>query len=86
MKKGAKTVKMALKTCFTRAFDLSSPIVGAPMAGVSGPSLTAAVARSGGLGLLGAARYTEPQLRKFVKITLQLLGYDLHIKSIKSKL
>ncbi|BDA47788.1 probable nitronate monooxygenase [Coccomyxa sp. Obi] len=34
------------------------------MAGVSGPSLTAAVARSGGLGLLGAARYTEPQLRK----------------------
>ncbi len=34
------------------------------MAGVSGPSLTAAIARAKGLGLLGAARYTEPQLRK----------------------
>ncbi|KAK9907469.1 hypothetical protein WJX75_004171 [Coccomyxa subellipsoidea] len=65
---------MALKTCFTRAFDLSSPIVGAPMAGVSGPSLTAAVARSGGLGLLGAARYTEPQLRKEFEEAQQLAG------------
>jgi len=57
---------MLLKTCFTRAFDLGAPVVGAPMAGVSGPALSAAVARAGGLGLLGAARYTEVQLRKCV--------------------
>ncbi|CAL8469749.1 g9291 [Coccomyxa elongata] len=42
------------------------------MAGVSGPSLTAAVARARGLGLLGAARYTEPQLRKEFKEAQQL--------------
>ena len=57
-------MSMPLQTSFTRAFGLGIPIIGAPMAGVSGASLTAAVARSGGLGLLGAARYTDPQLRK----------------------
>ncbi len=62
---------MGLRTSFTRTLDLSVPIVGAPMAGVSGPALAAAVARAGGLGLLGAARYTEAQLRKFVILLTQ---------------
>jgi NAD(P)H-dependent flavin oxidoreductase YrpB (nitropropane dioxygenase family) len=37
---------------FTRTFDLEVPIVQGPMGGVAGPELVAAVANSGGLGML----------------------------------
>lgn len=40
--------------CFRRRFDLRVPILLAPMAGASSPSLTIAVAQSGGLGACGA--------------------------------
>lgn len=50
---------MVLHTPFSKAFGLDVPVVGAPMAGVSGPELTASVARAGGLGLLGAAVYKD---------------------------
>jgi nitronate monooxygenase len=42
-----------LETRFTRAFGLTHPIALAPMAGVAGGALAGAVARAGGLGLLG---------------------------------
>jgi nitronate monooxygenase len=42
-----------IKTPLTRWFDLSTPIVGAPMAGVSGGELARAVSRAGGLGMIG---------------------------------
>lgn len=42
-----------LDTRFTRAFDLTHPVALAPMAGVAGGALAGAVARAGGLGLLG---------------------------------
>ena len=55
---------MAVRTAFTEAFQILHPLVGAPMAGVSGPALAAAVANAGGLGYLGAAFYKDPsQLR-----------------------
>jgi len=38
----------------TEKFGLSVPVVGAPMAGVSGGKLTAAISVAGGLGMLGA--------------------------------
>ena len=42
-----------IPTRFTRAFDLTHPIALAPMAGAAGGALAGAVARAGGLGLLG---------------------------------
>jgi len=42
-----------IKTPLTRWFDLSTPIVGAPMAGVSGGELARAVSLGGGLGMIG---------------------------------
>ena len=44
-----------INTRFTKAFGLAVPVMGAPMAGVSGAALSAAVARAGGLGFLGSA-------------------------------
>jgi nitronate monooxygenase len=44
-----------IKTPLTRWFDLSTPIVGAPMAGVSGGGLARAVSLGGGLGMIGVS-------------------------------
>ncbi|MDT0274619.1 NAD(P)H-dependent flavin oxidoreductase [Blastococcus goldschmidtiae] len=44
-----------IRTPLTRWFDLSTPVVGAPMAGVSGGALAAAVSRAGGLGMIGVS-------------------------------
>ncbi|TDO51367.1 nitronate monooxygenase [Kribbella sp. VKM Ac-2527] len=41
-------------TWLTEKFGLSVPVVGAPMANVSGGKLTAAISSAGGLGILGA--------------------------------
>jgi nitronate monooxygenase len=45
---------MALTTQFTQMFGVRHPIVQAPMGGSAGGELAAAVARGGGLGMLGA--------------------------------
>ena len=59
---------MALHTSFTKSFGLDIPIMGAPMAGASGPALAAAVAEAGGLGFLGAGIYRDgAELRRCVK-------------------
>lgn len=42
-----------IATRFTRAFDLAHPVALAPMAGAAGGRLAGAVARAGGLGLVG---------------------------------
>jgi nitronate monooxygenase len=42
-----------MDTAFTRRFDLTAPVALAPMAGVSGGALAAAVTHAGGLGLIG---------------------------------
>jgi nitronate monooxygenase len=44
-----------IKTPLTRWFDLSTPVVGAPMAGVSGGELARAVSLGGGLGMIGVS-------------------------------
>ncbi|MEO3819637.1 nitronate monooxygenase [Plantactinospora sp. B24E8] len=46
---------MALSTEFTELFGIRHPIALAPMGGSAGGALAAAVASSGGLGMLGAA-------------------------------
>lgn len=50
---------MSIVTSFTRSASIDTPIVLAPMAGVSGGVLAAAVARAGGQGFI-AAGYAEP--------------------------
>ena len=43
----------ALKTKLTEMLGLAAPIMSAPMAGIAGGALAAAVSRAGGLGLIG---------------------------------
>jgi len=50
-----------LQTDFTHRFGLTLPIALAPMGGVAGGALAAAVARAGGLGLIGCG-YGEPRV------------------------
>jgi nitronate monooxygenase len=50
---------MPIRTRLTALFDLEYPIVLAPMAGVSGGHLAAAVSNAGGLGLVGGG-YGDP--------------------------
>jgi nitronate monooxygenase len=52
-----------LRTWLTDRFDLTVPVVSAPMAGVSGGALAAAVSAAGGLGLVGFAAGPPEQLR-----------------------
>jgi nitronate monooxygenase len=42
-----------IRTPLTRWFDLTTPVIGAPMAGVSGGELARAVSQGGGLGMIG---------------------------------
>jgi nitronate monooxygenase len=44
-----------IKTSLTRWFDLTTPVIGAPMAGVSGGALAGAVSAAGGLGMIGVS-------------------------------
>jgi nitronate monooxygenase len=50
---------VAIRTALTEAFGLASPIVLAPMNGISGGRLAAAVSNAGGLGLVGGG-YGDP--------------------------
>ena len=45
---------MGLRTALTEMFGIDHPVVLAPMGGVAGGALTAAVSEGGGLGVLGA--------------------------------
>ena len=44
-----------IKTPLTRWFDLTTPVIGAPMAGVAGGALARAVSLGGGLGMIGVS-------------------------------
>ena len=44
-----------IRTPLTRWFDLTTPVIGAPMAGVSGGALARAVSQAGGLGMIGVS-------------------------------
>lgn len=52
-----------IRTWLTNTFGLDVPVVSAPMAGVSGGALAAAVSTAGGLGLVGFASGTAEQLQ-----------------------
>ncbi len=48
-----------LQTALTERFSLRAPIIGAPMAGVAGGDLAAAVSAGGGLGMIGVGSSTR---------------------------
>ncbi|MGW5073863.1 NAD(P)H-dependent flavin oxidoreductase [Rhodococcus sp. NPDC004095] len=50
-----------LETWLTETLGLEVPILGAPMGGRAGGALAGEVSKAGGLGMLGAARYTTPE-------------------------
>ncbi|MGY1916751.1 nitronate monooxygenase [Blastococcus sp. SYSU DS0973] len=50
-----------ISTALTRVLDLTTPVIGAPMAGVAGGALAAAVSRAGGLGMIGVGAATSPE-------------------------
>jgi nitronate monooxygenase len=50
-----------LHTSFTEIFGVDIPVVGAPMAGVSGGRLAAAVSAGGGLGMIGVGNATTAE-------------------------
>ncbi|MDR0345776.1 MAG: nitronate monooxygenase [Nocardiopsaceae bacterium] len=51
-----------LRTALTDRFSLTAPIVGAPMAGVAGGRLAAAVSAGGGLGMIGVGGAVSPEV------------------------
>ena len=60
---------------------IALPVIGAPMGGVSGPELAAAVSAAGGLGLLGVSVVdlagTREQIRAAKALTDQPIGVGL---------
>jgi nitronate monooxygenase len=50
-----------IKTPLTRWFDLTTPVVGAPMAGVAGGAMARAVSEAGGLGMIGISGTHRPE-------------------------
>jgi nitronate monooxygenase len=55
---------MAIKTAITELFGIQHPVLLAPMAGVSGGALAAAVSRAGGLGVIGGGYGDRDQLQQ----------------------
>ena len=51
-----------LTTAWSRSLRLSAPIVNAPMGGIAGGKLAAAVSRAGGLGMIGVGSAGSPEL------------------------
>lgn len=50
---------MRLKTALTELFGIDHPVIAAPMGGITGGALAAAVSEAGGLGLIGGG-YGDP--------------------------
>ena len=70
-----------MRTAFTERFGLRAPIVQAPMAGATTPSMVAAVCEAGGFGSLAAAYLSpaaiEAQLRETRKLTSRPFAVNL---------
>lgn len=64
--------KLLLQTELCSRLGTTLPIVGAPMGGVAGPELVAAVSNAGGLGVLGAANTDPGVMRDEIRQTKAL--------------
>ncbi len=74
---------------FTRRFNLETPIVQGPMAGVSGPRLIAAVANAGALGILpiwdAPVETAIAKIKKTQSLTDKPFAVNLRADSVQSK-
>lgn len=61
------TDRDVLVTRACRLLEIALPVVGAPMGGVAGPELAAAVSSAGGLGLLGHANTDLDEMRAQIR-------------------
>lgn len=61
-----------LRTAICDLFGIEYPIIGAPMGGVAGPALVAAVSNAGGIGLLGHASVGLDEMRHQIRETAGL--------------
>jgi nitronate monooxygenase len=59
---------MPLRTAFTELFSLQHPVALAPMGGMSGGALAAAVSNAGGLGIIGGGREDPGWLERELQI------------------
>jgi NAD(P)H-dependent flavin oxidoreductase YrpB (nitropropane dioxygenase family) len=69
---GGPALHPALRTPICKLFGVRYPIVQTGMGWVSGPELTAATARAGGLGIIAAGTLTYPQLELAIRQTREL--------------
>ncbi|BAN27991.1 NAD(P)H-dependent flavin oxidoreductase [Caballeronia insecticola] len=67
------------KNALTSLLGIDSPIIQAPMAGVSTPALAAAVSNAGGLGSLGVGAMNADGARKVIRETRELTGKPFNI-------
>eukprot|EP01137_Pigoraptor_chileana_P023021 Opistho-2@88677 len=65
-------VTAMLRTSLCDLLKISVPIIQAPMAAATTPSLVAAVSNAGGLGSIGGAYIQPEQLREFIRAVRQL--------------
>lgn len=62
---------------FTRLLGIDVPVIGAPMAKASEADLCAAVAKAGGIGMIGAGYMDPAKLSQvYAAATRQLQSYD----------
>lgn len=77
---------MGISTTLTDRLNLSAPIIGAPMGGVSGGALAAAVSRAGGLGLIGGGYGDRAWIeREFERAGDAEIGVGFITWTLKSK-
>ncbi|GJH16785.1 nitronate monooxygenase [Caballeronia novacaledonica] len=67
------------KNALTSLLGIETPIIQAPMAGVSTPALAAAVSNAGGLGSLGVGAMNAQGARKVIRETRELTGKPFNI-------
>jgi nitronate monooxygenase len=68
-----------MKTRITELFDLSVPIIQAPMAGTATPALAAAVSNAGGLGSLGMGASNADGAVKMMQTTRQATNRPFNV-------
>ncbi|HLY67088.1 MAG TPA: nitronate monooxygenase, partial [Chloroflexota bacterium] len=78
-----------LSTALTTSWGLGQPVIQAPMAGVSGGGLAAAVSAAGGLGMIGVSNATSVEwlvaqaaiARGQGRFGIGLLAWDIDIRT-----
>jgi enoyl-[acyl-carrier protein] reductase II len=74
-----------LRTRLCELLGIAHPIICAPMGWITGPELTAAVSRAGGLGILGAGANSPELLRQKIRRVRELTDRPFGINLILSR-